>query len=89
MALRTVSIDKDGDGTYDDVIVVNTIEENVPHHRPHYRSEMISAKTSSSSRDIFKPKTRRKIILFAIIFLFGLSLISGVSTFILAMIMSI
>lgn len=83
---RTVFTDDDGDGFYDDVHVVNVMEEDSSsrqHHQPYHRDRNVSSATGSSS--VLSSKTKLKILGIIAGTLFGLSLIAEAIIFIICL----
>ncbi len=85
--LRTVFTDDDGDGVYDDVHVVNVMEEDSSrHHYQHYHKDnYTSSHMGSSSTSVFSPKTKLKILGITVGVLFGLSLIVELIIFVICL----
>lgn len=82
---RTVFTDDDGDGFYDDVHVVNVLD-NDHYHPGHTNSESrrtYNYSSTGSSGSVFSSRTKLKIALISLGVLFGASLIIKLGIFIL------
>ena len=80
---KTIFTDDDGDGIYDDVHVVNTMEENYDYsftYRPYKESPV-----SFSKITFLSARTKRKIALAMFLFFFGIANIVGIGAFILSL----
>lgn len=91
--LRTVLTDDDGDGFYDDVHVVNVVENSYSHARPtHYHDNHDNShkhydSSSSPMPKIFSTKTKLKIVGITCGILFSIACVAPIFIIILLALM--
>lgn len=88
--LKTVFTDDDGDGIYDDVHVVNVMDNSNYYPTNHTYSQKrhnYSTSSTGSNSSIFSTRTNVKIALIVLGVFLGIGILSKIGLFILALFM--